>query len=145
MLDGSPQTGLHDFVIEYLRDRDVETHLGAPCRDIVHGVDEDGKPTRVTGLRIGVDDELRGFDAVPGIQNALLKSFRKYPVFDDIYDLDCVPIATVQVRFHGWLTEMNDDVKMTDNEYHRRPVRRKGSQDRQPSVQCRRQVLLLYQ
>lgn len=28
------------------------------------------------------------------------------PIFDNIYNLDCVPIATVQLRFDGWVTEM---------------------------------------
>mmetsp|Transcript_81 Transcript_81/g.113 ORF Transcript_81/g.113 Transcript_81/m.113 type:complete len:203 (+) Transcript_81:80-688(+) len=35
-------------------------------------------------------------------------------MFDNIYNLDTVPIATVQVRFDGWVTEMNDDERMMD-------------------------------
>ena len=52
-------------------------------------------------------NEYREFDAVvaalnvPGIKNTLPVSFRKYPMFDNIYNLDCVPIATVQLRFDG--------------------------------------------
>ena len=42
----------------------------------------------------------------------LPESFRKYPMFDNIYQLDCVPIATVQLRFDGWVTEMQDMEKM---------------------------------
>jgi len=120
MLDGSPQTGLHDPIIQYLEDRDVKIHLGAPCRDIVHDTDHEGKPTRVKGIKVGVNNEYREFDAVvaaldvPGIKNALPASFRKYPMFDNIYNLDCVPIATVQVRFDGWVTEMDDDKAMMD-------------------------------
>jgi len=120
MLDGSPQTGLHDPIIKYLEDRDVKIHLGAPCRDIVHDVDSQGRPTRVRGIKVGVKNEYREFDAVvaaldvPGIKNALPPSFRKYPQFDNIYNLDCVPIATVQLRFDGWVTEMEDDKAMMD-------------------------------
>lgn len=120
MLEGSPQTGLHDPIIKYLEDRDVKIHLGAPCRDIVHDVDHEGKPTRVRGIKVGVKNEYKEFDAVvaaldvPGIKNALPASFRKYPMFDNIYNLDCVPIATVQVRFDGWVTEMEDDEAMMD-------------------------------
>jgi zeta-carotene desaturase len=51
---------------------------------------------------------------VPGIKNVLPENFRKYPIFDNIYKLDTVPIATVQVRFDGWVTEMNDDKRMMD-------------------------------
>ena len=35
-------------------------------------------------------------------------------MLDNIYKLDTVPIATVQVRFDGWLTELNDDSRMMD-------------------------------
>merc|ERR1712070_378706 len=35
-------------------------------------------------------------------------------MFDNIYQLDCVPIATVQLRFDGWVTEMEDMAKMVD-------------------------------
>jgi zeta-carotene desaturase len=120
MLEGSPQTGLHDPIIKYLEDRGVKINTGSPCREIVHELDEEGKPTRVTGIKVGIKDEVLKFDAVvaaldvPGVQKVLPESFRKYPMFDNIYKLDCVPIATVQVRFNGWVTEMNDDARMMD-------------------------------
>lgn len=120
MLDGSPQTGLHDPIIKYLEDRGVKIHLGTGCRDIMHEVDEEGRPTRVTGIKVGPKGEVKVHDAVvaaldvPGIKKVLPESFRKYPMFDNIYNLDTVPIATVQVRFDGWVTEMEDEVKMMD-------------------------------
>ena len=119
MLEGSPQTSLHDPIMKYLDDRGVKINLGMGCRDLVHDVDEDGKPIRVTGIKVGAKEELREFDAVvcaldvPGIKKVLPQSFRDhYKMFDNIYELDTVPIATVQVRFDGWVTEMNDDVRM---------------------------------
>lgn len=118
MLDGSPQTGLHDPIVKYLEERDVKINLGTPCRDLIHDVDENGMPTRVTGIQL--KDGVREFDAVvcaldvPGIKKVLPESFRKYKMFDNIYHLDTVPIATVQVRFNGWVTEMNDDARMMD-------------------------------
>jgi len=118
MLEGSPQTGLHDPIIAYLEERGVKINLGIPCRDIVHEVDEEGKPTRVSGIEVGGNNEFREFDVVvaaldvPGIKKLLPENFRKYPMFDSIYNLDTVPIATVQVRFDGWVTEMNDDSAM---------------------------------
>ena len=72
------------------------------------------------GIKVGQKDEVLEYDAVvmaldvPGIKNVLPESFRKYPMFDNIYKLDTVPIATVQVRFDGWVTEMNDEVRMKD-------------------------------
>ena len=121
MLDGSPQTGLHDPILRYLKERDVKINLSTPCRDIVHDVDpESGLPTRVRGIKTGAREEFREFDAViaatdvPGIKKLLPESFRKYEFFDKIYNLDTVPIATVQVRFDGWVTELNNDARMMD-------------------------------
>lgn len=121
MLDGSPQTGLHDPIIKYLDDRGVKINLSTPCRDIVHDVDpETGLPTRVRGIKIGAKEEFREFDTViaacdvPGIKKVLPDNFRKLEFFDKIYNLDCVPIATVQVRFDGWVTELNDEARMMD-------------------------------
>jgi zeta-carotene desaturase len=120
MLDGSPQTYLHDPIIKYLEERDVKINLRTPVREIVHDVDASGKPTRVSGIRFGADSELKEYDVVigacdlPGIKKVLPESFRSIPFFDKIYQLDCVPIATVQVRFDGWVTELHDKEKMRD-------------------------------
>jgi zeta-carotene desaturase len=121
MLDGSPQTGLHDPIIKYLEDRNVKINLSTPCRDIVHDLDSvTGLPTRIRGIKVGGRDEFREFDVViaatdvPGIKKLLPETFRKYEFFDKIYNLDTVPIATVQVRFDGWVTELNDDSRMMD-------------------------------
>ncbi|CAJ1934871.1 unnamed protein product [Cylindrotheca closterium] len=121
MLDGSPQTGLHDPIIKYLEDRNVKINLSTGCRDIVHDLDpETGLPTRVRGIKVGQKEELKEFDAViaaldvPGVKKVLPENFRKYDFFDKIYNLDTVPIATVQVRFDGWVTELNDEARMMD-------------------------------
>jgi zeta-carotene desaturase len=121
MLDGSPQTGLHDPIIKYLEDRNVKINLSTPCRDIVHDIDEKtGLPTRVRGIKVGAKEEFREFDTiicacdVPGIKKVLPESFRKFQQFDNIYNLDTVPIATVQLRFDGWVTEMQDEARMMD-------------------------------
>jgi len=120
MLEGSPQTGLHDPILAYLKERGVKINTSTGCRDIVHEVDANGLPIRVKGIKVGQKEEYHEYDAVvmaldvPGIKNVLPESFRKYPMFDNIYKLDTVPIATVQVRFDGWVTEMNDEAKMMD-------------------------------
>jgi zeta-carotene desaturase len=33
------------------------------------------------------------------------------PQFDNIYKLEAVPVVTVQLRFDGWVTEMQDEAK----------------------------------
>ena len=118
MLDGSPQTFLHDPIVKYIEDRGGRIHLRTAIRDLVYETGEDGLPSKVTGLQ--VQNELREFDAVvcacdlPGIKKVLPEPFRQYPAFDNIYNLDAVPIATVQLRFDGWVTELQDKAKMHD-------------------------------
>lgn len=121
MLEGSPQTYLHDPILRYLDERGVKVNLRTAVRDIVHDTDASGKPTRVRGIVVGGNNELKEYDCViaacdlPGIKKVLPESFRSsYKFFDNIYKLDCVPIATVQVRFDGWVTEMQDMQKMKD-------------------------------
>jgi len=120
MLQGSPQSGLHDPILKYLDDRGVKVHTSMGVRDIIHDVDENGVPTRIKGIKVGPKEEFKEYDAVimaldvPGIKKVLPESFRKIPMFDNIYNLDTVPIATVQVRFDGWVTEMEDEGRMMD-------------------------------
>jgi len=59
MLEGSPQTGLHDPIIAYLEERGVKIHTKTACRELVHDVDEEGKPTRITGIKVGPKNEPR--------------------------------------------------------------------------------------
>ena len=105
MLDGSPQTYLHDPIVKYLEERGVKINLRTGIRDIVYETDASGKPCKVTGLQ--VQSELKEFDAVvaavdlPGAKKLIPEPFRVYPEFDRIYELDAVPIATVQLRFDG--------------------------------------------
>jgi len=121
MLDGSPQTGLHDPIVNYLEERGVKINLTTACKELVHDIDPNtGLPTRVKGVIVGSDAQYHEYDTViaaldvPGIKKLLPESFRKYDMFDKIYNLQCVPIATVQVRFDGWVTELNDDARMMD-------------------------------
>ena len=50
---------------------------------------------------------------MPGIKKLLPESFRKHAMFDNIYNLECVPIATVQARLNGGVTEMTLTLTLT--------------------------------
>lgn len=43
-----------------------------------------------------------------------MSNTQRYGMFDNIYKLDGVPVATVQLRFDGWVTELNDGEKRRD-------------------------------
>ncbi len=117
MLEGSPDTYLHKPIIEYLEARGTKIHTRRRVREILFS--EESGATQVTGLVVaqGETEETITADAyvfacdVPGIQKVLPPAWRKWPEFDNIYKLDTVPVATVQLRFDGWVTELHDAQK----------------------------------
>ncbi|NEQ66154.1 MAG: 9,9'-di-cis-zeta-carotene desaturase [Symploca sp. SIO2D2] len=117
MLEGSPYEYLHKPIIEYLEARGTKIYTRRRVREILFT--ESGTETKVTGLVVaqGETEETIIADAyvcagdVPGVQRLLPEAWRKWPEFDKIYKLDAVPVATVQLRFDGWVTELNDPQK----------------------------------
>jgi zeta-carotene desaturase len=115
LLKGSPHEYLHKPILSYIESRGARIHLRRRIREIsyLEGKDQ----TRVTGLQV-VDGEATEYveaDAyiaacdVPGIQRLLPPAWRQWAAFDNIYKLDAVPVATVQLRFDGWVTELQDE------------------------------------
>jgi zeta-carotene desaturase len=112
MLEGSPHEYLHKPIVAYLEARGTKIHTRRRVREIKFT--GEGDKTRVTGLVIakGESEETITADTyvcacdVPGIQRILPPDWRKWSEFDNIYKLDTVPVATVQLRFDGWVTEL---------------------------------------
>jgi zeta-carotene desaturase len=117
MLEGSPQEYLHQPIVNYLTNRGTKIHTRRQVREIKFT--ESDSQAEVTGILVaqGEQEELITADAyvfacdVPGIQRVLPPSWRKWSEFDNIYKLDAVPVATVQLRFDGWVTELQDSEK----------------------------------
>jgi zeta-carotene desaturase len=117
MLEGSPDEYLHKPVVKYIEERGGKIYTRRRVREIVF--EGAGGETRVTGIVVakGETEEIIAADAyvfacdVPGIQRVLPQEWRKWPEFDNIYKLDTVPVATVQLRFDGWVTELHDAEK----------------------------------
>lgn len=113
MLSGSPHERLHKPIVDYLESRGVQIHTRRRTLEILF---DDREQTRVTGLRVATEageEEIKA-DAyvcacdVPGVQKLLPAAWRRWPEFDNIFKLDAVPVATVQLRFDGWVTELQD-------------------------------------
>ena len=116
MLEGSPNEYLHNPIIKYLEARGAKIYTRRRVREILFTDDSD---TKVTGIVVanGESEETITADAyvcacdVPGVQRILPAAWRKWSEFDNIYKLDTVPVATVQLRFDGWVTELHDAEK----------------------------------
>ncbi|MCP2730697.1 9,9'-di-cis-zeta-carotene desaturase [Limnofasciculus baicalensis] len=117
MLEGSPDEYLHKPIIKYLEARGTKIYTRRRVREILYT--DNGTGAKVTGLVIsnGDSEETITADAyvcaadVPGVQRLLPEAWRKWSEFDNIYKLDTVPVATVQLRFDGWVTELHDAQK----------------------------------
>lgn len=117
MLEGSPQEYLHQPIVNYLEARGTKIHTRRQVREIHYT--GTGPDFTVTGLSIANGDQVEQITAdayvcacdVPGIQRLLPQEWRQIPLFDNIYHLEAVPVATVQLRFDGWVTELQDAEK----------------------------------
>ncbi|MCU0568901.1 MAG: 9,9'-di-cis-zeta-carotene desaturase [Oculatellaceae cyanobacterium Prado106] len=114
LLAGSPGTALLQPILDYITARGAKVHTRRQTRRILF--DLDSATPQVTGLQtangdleetITADAYLAACD-VPGIQRLLPVEWRKWSEFDNIYKLEAVPVVTVQLRFDGWVTELND-------------------------------------
>ncbi|MBD2487247.1 9,9'-di-cis-zeta-carotene desaturase [Aulosira sp. FACHB-615] len=117
MLEGSPEGYLHKPILEYLAARGTQVYTRRQVREIQFA-EADGQ-THVTGIVVAQGDTTETITAdayvcacdIPGIQRILPADWRKWSEFDNIYKLDAVPVATVQLRFDGWVTELQDAEK----------------------------------
>lgn len=114
MLEGSPNEYLHQPIVDYLQARGAKIYTRRRVRKILY--EDRADITKVTGIVVanGETEETIAADAyvcacdVPGIKKVIPPEWRKWSEFDNIYKLDAVPVATVQLRFDGWVTELND-------------------------------------
>ncbi|MCP9851078.1 9,9'-di-cis-zeta-carotene desaturase [Cyanobium sp. Morenito 9A2] len=120
LLKGSPHRWLTGPIVDYIEARGARIHLRHRVTDVpFEEVPEVGgaEPgTRVTALVLGSPDGERRIEAdvylaacdVPGIQRLLPAAWRRFPQFAAIDQLEAVPVATVQLRYDGWVTELGD-------------------------------------
>lgn len=118
LLKGSPHRWLTGPIFDYIQQRGGRLHLRHRVTEI-HYEEAGATPganTRVTGLTLGTpegeiqvqaDAYLAACD-VPGIQRMIPEAWRCHSLFDNLYQLEAVPVATVQLRYDGWVTELGD-------------------------------------
>ncbi|KAI5067177.1 hypothetical protein GOP47_0017705 [Adiantum capillus-veneris] len=115
MLNGSPDLRLNGPISKYITDRGGRFHLKTGCREILFKYTSDGEPY-VSGLMMSKATEKEVVKAdvyvaacdVPGIKRLLPEQWRQWAIFDNIFKLVGVPVITVQLRYNGWVTEMQD-------------------------------------
>ncbi|KDO39263.1 hypothetical protein CISIN_1g025358mg [Citrus sinensis] len=115
MLKGSPDVYLSGPIRKYITDKGGRFHLRWGCREILYDKAANAE-TYVKGLAMSkaTDKKVVQADAyvaacdVPGIKRLLPSSWREMKFFNNIYALVGVPVVTVQLRYNGWVTELQD-------------------------------------
>lgn len=117
MLEGSPYEYLHKPIVDYIEARGGKIYTRRRVREILF--QDAADKTQVTGMVVadGEREETLIADVyvcacdVPGVQRILPQAWRQWSEFDNIYKLDTIPVATVQLRFDGWVTELQNPQK----------------------------------
>lgn len=120
LLKGSPHRWLTGPILNYIEARGGRLHLRHRALKLEYEESSSGpgEPagTRVTGLTLGTaegeqqvraDAYLAALD-VPGIQRLVPDAWRRHSLFANLDRLEAVPVATVQLRYDGWVTELGD-------------------------------------
>ncbi len=113
MLSGSPDTYLTQPIVKYITDRGGHVHTRRGVSQILISEDE---TRQVTGLKMANDEVITAdiyvcAAAVDGVKRLIPSAWRQWPEFDNIFQLESVPVVTVQLRFDGWVTELNGSIK----------------------------------
>lgn len=119
LLKGSPHKWLTKPILDYIQARGGTLHLQHSVKEI-HT--ENSEKPFVTGLtlqtpkgekNIQADQYIAACD-VAGMKRIIPRSWRRFKEFDSIFKLDAVPVSTVQLRYDGWVTELNNNQAQKD-------------------------------
>ncbi len=113
LLKGSPHRWLTGPILDYITSKGGKLHLRHRVKEVLYQNDQNPFITALNlgtpdgDIQVQADQYLAACD-VPGIQKLLPKDWKKFPQFEVIDKLEAVPVATVQLRYNGWVTEICD-------------------------------------
>ncbi|XP_048424351.1 zeta-carotene desaturase, chloroplastic/chromoplastic-like isoform X2 [Pyrus x bretschneideri] len=115
MLKGSPDVYLSGPIRDYIIEKGGRFHLRWGCRGILYDKSSDGETyvagfsmSKATNKKVVKADAYVAACDVPGIKRLLPSQWRELDFFNNIYELVGVPVVTVQLRYDGWVTELQD-------------------------------------
>lgn len=115
MLKGSPDVYLSGPIRKYITDKGGRFHLRWGCREILYDKSSNGDTyvkgiamSKATNKKVVKADVYVAACDVPGIKRLIPSQWREWELFENIYKLVGVPVVTVQLRYNGWVTELQD-------------------------------------
>jgi len=124
LLQGSPHRWLHEPLVQHIEKHGGRFHLRHRVQTIYEQQHGDG--LRVSGLQLTTPTGEQQVEAdvylaacdVPGIQRLLPSHWKqRYTQFAHIDQLTTVPVATVQLRYDGWVTELEKPAAGADPDH----------------------------
>ncbi len=113
LLKGSPHKWLTRPIVDYITKKGAKIHLNHKVKKISYQknsssfiVDELLMDTLEGEKSISADKYLAACD-VPGIKKIIPKEWYELSEFQGISKLRAVAVATIQLRYDGWVTELN--------------------------------------
>ena len=121
LLKGSPHKWLTKPIVDYINSKGVQIHLNHKVEEIIY--QEKDNSFTVKGLKLSTPDGEKSIVAdkylaacdVPGIKKIIPKEWYKLKEFQGLKKLRAVAVATIQLRYDGWVTELSKNNKNVDN------------------------------
>ncbi len=114
LLKGSPHKWLTKPIVDYITKKGAKIHLNHKVKEIVYRsesstyvVEKLLVETNEGDKSISADKYLAACD-VPGIKKIIPKEWYQLEDFKGISKLRAVAVATIQLRYDGWVTELNN-------------------------------------
>tara|TARA_Y100001978_G_scaffold199859_1_gene214982 strand:+ start:6474 stop:7931 length:1458 start_codon:yes stop_codon:yes gene_type:complete len=114
LLKGSPHKWLTKPIVDYIQNKGAKIHLNHKVEEIIYSNDSSNFIVKELKLQtskgeryISADKYLAACD-VPGIKKIIPKEWYKFKEFEGMQKLRAVAVATIQLRYDGWVTEMEN-------------------------------------
>ncbi len=114
LLKGSPHRWLTQPIVDYIIKKGAKIHLNHKVEEIIFK--ESDSSYKVEKIKVSNSKEEKFVHAdkylaacdVPGIKKIIPKEWYRFNEFAGLKKLRAVAVATIQLRYDGWVTELNN-------------------------------------
>ena len=115
LLKGSPHKWLTKPIVDYILNKGAKINLKHKVEEILF--EKDLSSFSVKGLKLSTPDGEKIISAdrylaacdVPGIKKMIPEAWYELKEFQGLKKLRAVAVATIQLRYNGWVTELNNN------------------------------------
>ena len=114
LLKGSPHKWLTQPIVDYLIKKGVKIHLNHKVKEIIHEKYESSftvkelKLDSPEGIKTIIADKYLAACDVPGIKKIIPNDWYELQDFKGLKKLRAVAVATIQLRYDGWVTDLDN-------------------------------------